>query len=142
MSKNLYIVIAGCGRLGSLLANDLSKQGHSVVVIDRDESRFAELSAEFSGFTIVGDATEIEVLRRAKSNQADCFLAATNRDNVNLMLAQVAKTVFQVPIVIARIFDPSHEVVYQQLGIATISPTRLSAQAFQDAITQSGRGQP
>jgi trk system potassium uptake protein TrkA len=141
MSRSLYIVIAGCGRLGSLLANNLSKQGHSVVVIDRNEAKFAGLNAEFSGFTIAGDAVETEVLRRAKSSQADCFLATTNRDNVNLMLAQVARTVFKVPLVIARIFDPAHEAVYQQLGIATISPTRLSAQAFQEAIVR-GTGGP
>lgn len=136
MGKSLFIVVVGCGRLGSLLANELSHQGHSIVVVDRDEARFAGLGADFGGFTICGDAVESEVLRQAKTTQADCFLATTNRDNVNLMLAQVAKTVFRVPLVIARVFDPSRESVYQQLGIATISPTRLSAVAFQAAIAQ------
>ncbi|MBI3957287.1 MAG: TrkA family potassium uptake protein [Chloroflexi bacterium] len=141
MSSSLYIVIAGCGRLGSLLANELSRQGHSVVVVDRNEAKFAGLSAEFGGFTVVGDAVESDVLRQAKTGQADCFLATTNYDNVNLMLAQVAKTVFRVPLVIARVFDPSRESVYQQLGVATISPTRLSALAFQAAIQQGSAGQ-
>lgn len=132
-----YIVIAGCGRLGSLLAGNLSKEGHSVVVIDRDERKFATLGIEFSGFTIVGDAVALEVLRRAKTNRADCFLAATNHDNVNLMVAQVAKVVFQVPVVIARIFDPARESVYRELGVATISPTKLSADAFLQAMQSS-----
>ncbi len=141
MSSSLYIVIAGCGRLGSLLANELSRQGHSIVVVDRNEAQFAGLSAEFGGFTVVGDAVESEVLRQAKIGQADCFLATTNHDNVNLMLAQVAKTVFGVSLVIARVFDPSREAVYQQLGVATISPTKLSALAFQAAIQQKSEGQ-
>jgi trk system potassium uptake protein len=131
---NQYIVIAGCGRLGSLLAGDLSREGHSVVVIDRDASRFENLGIEFGGFTIAGDAVEVEVLRQAKLNRADCFLATTNHDNVNLMLAQVAKAVFDVPLVIARIFDPARESIYRELGVATISPTKLSAEAFMQAI--------
>jgi trk system potassium uptake protein len=132
--KLQYMVIVGCGRLGAQLANELSGQGHSVVVIDRNEARFANLSAEFSGFKVVGDAVELEVLRSAKVGQATCFLATTNQDNINLMLAQVAKIVFNVPLVIARIFDPSREPVYRRLGIQTISPTQLSAQAFLRAI--------
>lgn len=134
MSKSRYIVIAGCGRLGSLLANELSKQGHSVVVIDRQEARFENLTADFSGFQIEGDVVEHEVLRSAKIHLADCFFATTNQDNVNLMAAQVARVVFQVPIVIARVFDPLKEPIYRQLGIPTISPTQLSAQAFLQTI--------
>jgi trk system potassium uptake protein TrkA len=134
MSKSLYIVVAGCGRVGSLLANELSKQGHSVVVIDRQEAKFENLTAGFSGFRIEGDVVEHEVLRTAKVQLADCFFATTNHDNVNLMAAQVAKAVFDVPIVIARVFNPLKEPIYRQLGIPTISPTQLSAQAFLQAI--------
>lgn len=134
MSKSLYIVVAGCGRVGSLLANELSKQGHSVVVIDRYEAKFENLNADFSGFRIEGDVVEHEVLRSAKVHQADCFFATTNQDNVNLMAAQVAKSVFHVPIVIARVFNPLKEPIYRQLGIPTISPIQLSAQAFLQTI--------
>lgn len=141
MAEMQYIVIAGCGRLGSLLAGDLSRQGHSIVVIDRDERKFAGLGIEFSGFTIAGDAVELEVLQRAKVNHADCFLATTNHDNVNLMVAQVARVVFQVPVVIARIFDPAREAVYRELGVATISPTKLSADAFLRSIQTNGKGE-
>ncbi|MCB0046116.1 MAG: TrkA family potassium uptake protein [Caldilineaceae bacterium] len=136
-----YTVIAGCGRLGSLLAGDLSKQGHSIVVIDRDETRFTNLSIEFSGFTIAGDVVELEILQRAKVDRADCFLATTNDDNVNLMVAQVAKAVFQVPVVIARLFNPAREAVYRELGVATISPTKLSADAFLHSIQTSNQSQ-
>ncbi len=106
MQTHRYVVIVGCGRLGSLLANRLSHLGSSVVVIDRDEAAFDELSSGFSGFRVIGDAAELEVLRQAKIDKADCLLAATPHDNLNLMVAQAARTVFGVPKVLARLFDP------------------------------------
>ena len=134
MASYQYVVIVGCGRLGSILANRLSSLGSSVVVIDETEAAFTNLSTEFSGFQIVGDATELAVLRQAKTEQADCFLATTRHDNINLMVAQVARIVFDVPKVMARIFNPAREVVYRQFGIETISPTKLSAEAFLQAL--------
>ena len=125
-----YIVVVGCGRLGSILASRLSGQGNSIVVIDPHETSFNNLTSEFSGFQIVGDASELEVLRQAKADQADCLLAVTDKDNINLMVAQVAKTLFKVPTVLARVFDPAREGIYEKFGIATISPTKLSAEAF------------
>ncbi len=128
--KSQYIVIVGCGRLGSLLAGQLSSQGHSVVVIDQREICFNNLSSEFSGFSVVGDAAEIATLRQAKVSKADCLLAVTSEDNINLMVAQIARTVFEVPTVLARVFDPAREAIYQELEIDTISPTQLSADQF------------
>lgn len=125
-----YIVVVGCGRLGSMLASRLSGQGNSVVVIDPYESSFSNLSSDFSGFQITGDAAEIEILRSAKADQADCLLAVTDKDNINLMVAQVARNIFEIGIVIARVFDPAREQIYRDFGIATISPTQLSANAF------------
>ena len=129
-----YVVIVGCGRLGSLLAGLLSEVGSSVVIIDVNESAFELLSAEFSGFRIVGDAVEIEVLRAAKTDKADCLLATTEEDNVNLMVAQVARKLFNVPKVLARVFDPRREKVYREFDIETVSPTNLMAQAFVTSI--------
>ena len=125
-----YIVVVGCGRLGSILASRLSGQGNSVVVIDPDESSFKNLSSDFSGFQIAGDASEIEILLSAKADRADYLLAVTDKDNINLMVAQIAKNIFQIGIVIARVFDPAREKIYRDFGIATISPTQLSADAF------------
>lgn len=134
MSKSQYIVIVGCGRLGSILASRLSSQGNSVVVIDTQESAFSNLDSEFSGFQITGDASELSILRSAKVGQSDCLLTVTNRDNINLMVAQVARTVFEVPRVLARVFDPAREGIYRNFGIATISPTQLSADAFMENL--------
>jgi trk system potassium uptake protein TrkA len=125
-----YIIIVGCGRLGGTLANQLSRTGHQIVAVDRRESAFDKLSADFSGFRILGDASEIEVLRQARIEQAQYVFAATTQDNLNLMVAQVAKTLFNVPHVVARVFDPLREQIYSDFGIATVSPVKLSADAF------------
>jgi trk system potassium uptake protein TrkA len=138
MKNRLYIVIVGCGRLGSHLANQLSRVGHSVVVIDSNEETFKDLSPDFSGFRVVGDATQIAVLKEAKLKQADVFFATTHDDNVNLMVAQVARKLFNVAHVLARVFDPRREQVYDQLGIETICPTSVAAEMFMMAVA-SGR---
>lgn len=127
MSKvQKYIVIVGCGRVGAYLANGLSRQGHSTVVIDVADDRLQGLSADFSGFRVVGDATESAVLREAKVEDADVFIAATGEDNVNLMVCQVARKVFGVRRVLARVSDPGREDLYRQLGLATVCPTTLA----------------
>lgn len=130
MSNTKQIVIVGCGRLGGTLANRLSSQGHRLIVIDRKESAFDKLSYDFSGFKIIGDAVELHVLEQAQIKSADCLFATTTQDNANLMIAQVAKTIFNVPRVVARVFDPMRESIYREFGIETISPTKLSAEAF------------
>ncbi|MFP3853040.1 MAG: potassium channel family protein [Anaerolineales bacterium] len=134
--ENLYVIVVGCGRLGRVLANRLSAIGHQVVVVDRDSSRFSRLSAEFSGFTVEGDAVELSVLHRAGIEEADCLLAATDKDNVNLMVAQVARNIFDVQSVIARVFDPAHADIYRQFEVATISPTRLSEEVFLEVMAE------
>ena len=138
MKNSLYIVIVGCGRLGSYLANQLSHVGHSIVVIDSNEETFDELSPGFSGFRLVGDATQIAVLKEAKLKQADVLFATTHADNVNLMVAQIARKLFNVAHVLARVFDPRREQVYDQLGIETICPTSVAAEMFLLAVA-SGR---
>lgn len=136
MANNRYIVMVGCGSLGSQLANSLSRDGNSVVMIDKNEESFKNLSADFSGFRINGDVTQMSVLKEAKLNKADLFIATTHEDNVNLMVAQVAQKIFTVPHVLARVFDPGREEVYAQLGIETISPSSLAAEMFLRAIAK------
>jgi trk system potassium uptake protein TrkA len=131
-----YVVVVGCGRTGSLLASLLSEVGSSVVVIDSNEKALELLAPEFSGFRIVGDAVEMEVLQAAKTRQADCLLATTGDDNVNLMVAQVARTVFGVPKVLARVSEPRREAVFREFGIETISPTKLTGEAFLAALRE------
>lgn len=135
MKNSLYIVIIGCGRLGSHLANRLSGAGHSVVVIDRHEDSFSSLSPDFSGFRVTGDATQISVLKDAKVKQADILFATTHDDNVNLMAAQIGRKIFGISQVMARVFDPKREEVYARLGIGTICPISMAAEKFLRAVT-------
>jgi trk system potassium uptake protein TrkA len=139
VKNNRYIVVVGCGRLGSHLANCLSKGGNSVVVIDKDETTLNDLSPDFSGFRINGDATHMAVLKEAKLKSADILIATTHDDNVNLMVAQVAKKIFYVHQVLARVFDPKREEVYTQLGVDTICPTSVAAGIFLKAVTNSDK---
>ncbi len=116
------------------MANNLSRQGKSVIVIDSDESSFNSLTTDFSGFQIQGDATQLEVLKKAKVEKADLILVLTGDDNINLATAQVARHYFKVPNTIARVFDPRREPIFQQLGIKTICPTRLSVDVLLEQI--------
>jgi trk system potassium uptake protein TrkA len=136
MKASRFIVVVGCGRLGSQLANQLSREGHAVVVIDPNEATFNDLSPDFSGFRVPGDASQMAVLKAAKLQRADILIATTHEDNVNLMVAQVARKIFQVPRVMARVFDPKRETVYCRLGIRTICPTSVAAEMFLHAITE------
>lgn len=128
--KTFFVVIVGCGRLGAYLANKLSRDGHSVVIIDVNESKFDNLSSEFSGFKIEGNAIELAVLKQVKADKADALIAATREDNVNLMIAQVAKKIFNVPKVVARVFDLSRGDLYSDLGVETICQTSIAGNVF------------
>jgi len=135
--QRLFIIIVGCGRLGSYLANRLSRDGHSVVAVDSNESAFDALSAEYSGFRVEGDATEFAVLKQAKIGKADLVIATTREDNINLMVAQVARKVFRVPRVMARVFEPEREKIYRDFGIETICPTSISGDVFLESLMKS-----
>ncbi|HSJ52111.1 MAG TPA: TrkA family potassium uptake protein [Anaerolineae bacterium] len=137
-----YVVIVGCGRVGSMLANRLSGLGSNVVIVDRDETAFDNLSPEFSGFRVLGEAAELATLRQAGIERADCLLAVTSHDNVNLMVAQMARATFGVTKVMARVFDPAREGVYREFGIETVNPATASVDLFLLALEKgSGAGQ-
>jgi trk system potassium uptake protein len=138
-SKPRRIVVVGCGRLGSHIADRLSRAGHEVIAIDNDGSAFDRLSPSFSGFRVTGDATEIAVLREARVQGADALLATTRDDNVNLMVTQVARHVLGVPFAAARVFEPSREATYKALGVETVCPTMLAAGVLLDRVTGSSK---
>ncbi len=121
----MFVVIVGCGRSGAYIANRMSREGHHLVVIDSSSDAFENLSPVYSGFRIEGDATEMAVLSQAKMDKADLVVATTADDNVNLMVAQIANKILGVPKVVARVFKPEREKIYQTLGIDTLCPTTL-----------------
>lgn len=130
----MFIIIVGCGSLGSHLASELSKEGQDVAVIDKTESAFKDLSVEYSGFQIEGDATEADVLTTARIQDADVVIACTENDSVNLMIAQIAKKIYKVPVVKAQVFNPAREDIYKELGIDTLCPPILAAMKFKESI--------
>lgn len=130
----MYIVIIGCGRLGSGLATELSNDGHDVVIVDKCGKNLARLGSGFNGIRIKGVEIDNDTLMEAGIDRADIFLAMTPADNINIMASQIAKDIFKVPRVIARIFDPSREFVYRKLGLQTISPTELGINIIKNKI--------
>jgi trk system potassium uptake protein TrkA len=126
------VVIVGCGRVGSTLARDLDAAGHEVTVIDERVAAFNRLGDGYHGNMVVGTGIDESVLRRAGIENADCFASVTNGDNRNIMAAQVAKFVFNVPRVITRIYDPIRADVYRELGLETICPTTIGAALLEE----------
>lgn len=133
----MYVVIVGCGRVGSELAKLLSQEGHNVVVVDREQDSFKRLGQTFNGITLTGNGFDVELLKEAGIEKADAFCAVTNGDNTNIMAAQVAKKMFRVPKVIARIYDPQRAHIYHKLGLDVISGTVLLAAMIRDKIIES-----
>ena len=133
----MYVIIVGCGRVGSELAKLLSGEGHNVVIIDRNPDSFDRLGGAFNGLTLAGEGFDLELLRQAGIEKADAFCALTNGDNTNLISAQVAKKIFNVPKVFARVYDPQRAHIYSALGLDIISGTILFAAMLRDKIIES-----
>ena len=130
-----YILVVGCGRLGAHLAGQLSRQGHSVVVIDTDEAKLSSLPVEFGGFRVEGDATEVALLRQAKADRADCLVAVTADDNVNVAVAQMGNRIFGVREVFASVSNPERAAVSRELGVRTICPLTLASEELLRRVT-------
>ncbi|MBM3245959.1 MAG: TrkA family potassium uptake protein [Candidatus Omnitrophica bacterium] len=133
----MYVIIVGCGRVGSELAKLLSNEGHNVVVIDKSQASFERLGGAFNGLTLVGNGFDLSLLKQAGIEKADSFCAVTNGDNTNLVSAQAAKKIFKVPKVIARVYDPQRAHIYAALGLDIISGTILFAAMLRDKIIES-----
>jgi trk system potassium uptake protein TrkA len=123
----VHVVIMGCGRLGSTLAQKLDAQGHQVVVIDRDADAFRRLGDNFGGVTVNGIGFDRDVLRTAGVERADAFAAVSSGDNSNIISARLARETFGVSRVVARIYDSRRAQVYERLGIPTIATIRWAA---------------
>jgi trk system potassium uptake protein TrkA len=136
------IVIVGCGRVGSVLAEAFDAAGHAVTVIDISTRAFDRLSGEFRGQAFRGDGTDADTLRRAGADGADIFLALTEGDNRNVMAAQVASENLEIPQVVAKINDPVRAAAYAELGIATVCRTTMLSDAIQQFLGFEASGMP
>jgi trk system potassium uptake protein TrkA len=121
----MRIVIIGCGRVGSVLANQLDELGYQVIVLDRSQHAFRRLSEKFSGERRVGNGLVEEYVRPALKEKTDILFAMTDEDNINLMIAQWVKQKFQIHRVIAEVHDSILAGLYKELGVETVCPTDL-----------------
>ena len=121
----MKIVIVGCGRVGGFLAGLLDSEGHEVIVVDLERSAFQHLPDTFKGTTELGNGADLDVLRKVGVESAEAFLSLTQGDNRNLMAAQIAKEIFRVQRVIAKVNDPIRAQIYREKGIGTFSRTTI-----------------
>ncbi len=122
----MYIMIVGCGKVGSVLAKVLDKRGEEVSVIDRSEEDFDGLPSDFGGLSTVGVPIDQDVLKKAGIENCDVLVAITKEDNMNIMVAQVATEMFHVPKVLTRIYDPQKREIFSKMGLTTVCPTNLT----------------
>ncbi len=132
----MNILIVGCGRVGAALAGVLSREGHDVSIVDRQENAFNLLPEDYTGYTTVGVPIDQDVLRRAGIENCEAVAAVSQDDNVNIMVCQLAEEIFKVKKVIARIYDPARESVFSHFGLDTICPTNITVDSMHSALLE------
>jgi len=130
----MNVIIMGCSRVGAQLAEMLDAGGHKVTVLDVEPYAFRKLPPTFKGVAMVGNGLEEESLKKAGIEEADVFVSATQGDNRNVMACQIAKHIYHVQKVVSRIYDPIREEMYRNLGLDTVSPTKVVADLLKERI--------
>ena len=134
----MKILIVGCGRVGAELAQSVSRQGHDVTVVDVKPDAFNNLGPEFKGRTVQGICFDHEVLKRAGIETASGFAATTSSDSANIVAAKIARDIFHVPNVVARIYNPDRREVYERLGLQTVASSSWGAQRIEQLLMHPG----
>lgn len=130
----MKVIIMGCGRVGAQLAILLDKENHNVTTLDINVDSFHRLPPDFKGKALLGNGLDEDVLKKAGIEEADAFIAVTQGDNRNIMAAQIAKHIFNVPKVVCRIYDPLRRDLYSMLGVDALSPTTIFAQMLKEKL--------
>jgi trk system potassium uptake protein len=140
----MFILIVGCGRVGSSVARAMLQEGHEVSCLDEDPESHARLELgmdqsweDLGGQFTVGTALEVDALREAGIEKADAFIASTDGDNTNIIVAQIAKRRYNVPTVIARILDPYRAEWYEHQGVHTICPTKVAIEMLENEVRRA-----
>ena len=140
----MFVVIVGCGRVGSTVARGMLADGHEVSVLDEDPEAIAQLEKgsastweEQGGSFTVGTALEIDALLEAGIDRADAFVASTDGDNTNLVIAQVAQRRFNVQNVVVRVLDPARARWYEEQGLRTVCPTQVAIEQLESAVREA-----
>jgi trk system potassium uptake protein TrkA len=142
----MFILIVGCGRVGSSVARTMLREGHEVSCLDEDPESHSRLEVgldrgweDLGGMFTVGAGLETDALVAAGIEKADAFIASTDGDNTNIVISQIAQRRYEVPTVIARILDPLRAEWYQQQGLHTICPTRVAIDMLQTAVLDGAK---
>ncbi len=133
----MKVIVMGCGRIGSQVSQLLSEQGHEVTIIDHDANSEGRLGSNFKGSIIKGLGFDRSILLQAGIEQAEAFVAASQSDNANIVAARIARNIFHVPRVVARLYDPRRAEIYQRLGLTTISSTNWGAERIFQVLTHA-----
>jgi trk system potassium uptake protein len=137
-NKRVHIIIVGCGRVGMELALSVHQQGHSVAVMDASQKAFDRLGLDFGGRTIQGDALDRDALKRAGIESAHGLAAVTSSDSANIITARVARDVFKIDHVVARVYDPARAPIYELLGLQTVASSSWGAQRMEQLLLHPG----
>ncbi len=138
----MHVVIMGCGRVGSAIALELEASGATVSIIDQSREAFRRLGGSFQGTTVTGIGFDRDIMLEAGIEKADAFAALSNGDNSNILAARVAREVFGVKNVVARIYDPARAEIYQRLGIPTVATvTWATEQVLRRLLPGGSRGE-
>jgi len=135
--KDMKVIIVGLGRMGSGLSLNLVKKGHQVTVIDTNPEAFEILGKDFTGLKIIGFGFDRDILNKARIDQVDAIVACTESDEINAVIARVARNIYRVPRVIARLYDSRKADIYHRLGIQTISTTSWGIERATEILTYS-----
>jgi trk system potassium uptake protein TrkA len=140
----MFVVIVGCGRVGSSIAKTMLSEGHEVSVLDEDPEAIAQLEKgedrgweDMGGAFTVGTALELDALLEAGIDRADAFVASTDGDNTNLVIAQIAQRRFNVSKVVVRVLDPARARWYRDQGLTTVCPTQIAIEMLESAVREA-----
>ena len=133
----MKIIIMGCGRVGRQVSQMMANEGHDVTVIDKNAEPLARLGLDFKGRKIQGVGFDRDVLLAAGIETAEAFAAASSSDNVNIISARIARNIFRIPRVVARLYDPRHAEIYRRLGLVTVASTVWGAERIRELITHA-----
>ena len=130
----MKVLVIGCGRVGSSVATQLDREGWDVVAIDEKEEALNRLGTHWGGGFVVGHGMDVDVLREAGIDEADAVVVATNGDNTNIVVGQVAQKRFGIECTVVRILDPARAELYSTLGLRTVSPTSTAIEVVTEAV--------
>ena len=128
------VIVVGCGRVGSAVALELREAGWDVSVIDEREEALGRLGDDWAGEFLVGHGIDLPLLREAGIEGADAVVVATDGDNSNIVIGQMAQKKFGVATVVIRILDPARAAFYTSRGLNVVCPTSSAIETFTDAV--------